>query len=95
MTLQNELKELHLLAQVRPGNGVRIWLRSLAVEIAWQRDWTTLFLFREGYYPTEDEFRRVLESLPYPISFMVTPVQHQEDTTYYIITEWPTLEAIR
>ena len=101
MTLEDDLKQLHALAVERPGHGVRIWIRSLAVELAWHPDWTTLILFRDGYYPTEDDpsassgqaLRRVLESLPYRLPFLVTPVLHREDGTCYVITEWPTVEA--
>mgnify|MGYP001569510005 CR=1 FL=1 len=64
-TFEDVISDLVIEAHVRVGQPVRIWLRgSLAVEVSIRRDWTKLTLFRDGYAPSEDELRRVIDAWP-------------------------------
>lgn len=93
-SFEDVISDLVIEAHVRVGQPVRIWLRgSLAVEVSIRRDWTKLTLFRDGYAPSEDELRRVIDAWPGRVLMMVAPKTYQRDNIFYVETTWPTEAA--
>ncbi len=93
-SFEDVISDLVIECHVRAGQPVRIWLRgSLAVEVSIRREWTKLTLFRDGYAPSEDELRRVIDAWPGRIRMMVAPKTYQRDNIFYVETTWPTEAA--
>jgi hypothetical protein len=93
MLLKDSLHALFFAAQSELDAPTRIKLADgLQVEVTFQsNDWTLFIVSRVGGYPTEEEYAKVIASLPITPPMMITPVAEEGSDKGYIATMFPTV----